>query len=178
MSSTLDLAVLGFLYEQPLHGYELRTRIARLTGHVKAISHGTLYPAIKRMEKGGLLERESQPGTSAAPRHVLSLTGRGCEELFTQLRTPAEPFITDENRWFVLLAFLRHLSDPAAQRAVLERRLAFLTEPVSYFYDGDRPLAAEDLPDPFRQGVLTIARATSKAELVWLRRTIEQLTAA
>ncbi|WP_425443523.1 PadR family transcriptional regulator [Streptomyces monashensis] len=42
------LSILGFLCEVPLHGYELRTRIARPTGHARAVSHGTLYPAIKR----------------------------------------------------------------------------------------------------------------------------------
>ncbi|WP_372409042.1 PadR family transcriptional regulator [Streptomyces luteireticuli] len=175
MSSLLDLAVLGFLHEEPLHGYELRTRIARLTGHVKAISHGTLYPAIKRMEGAGLLVREQQQGTAAAPRHMLSLTDDGRREFLERLCRPAEPFITDENRWFVLLAFLRHLPEGQAQTEVLRRRLAFLSEPSSFFYDGDRPLSADDVDDPFRRGVLTIARATSKAELAWLEETIAEL---
>lgn len=76
-----------------------------------------------------------------------------------------------------MLAFLRHLDDPGAQAAVLRRRLAFLEEPASFFYDGDQPLRAEDLDDPFRRGILTIARATSRAELAWLRATIDSLDA-
>ncbi|MFI9050987.1 PadR family transcriptional regulator [Streptomyces sp. NPDC053427] len=178
MSSTLDLAVLGFLHEEPLHGYELRVRLARLTGHVRAVSQGTLYPAIKRMEKAGLLKRTPEQGSAAAPRQVLTLTDHGEETLRTLLRKPDEPFITDENRWFVLLAFLRHLPDPAAQAEVLQRRLDFLSEPSSYFYDGDRPLSAQEVDDPFRKGVLAIARATSRAELTWLRETLQQLTSA
>ncbi|MFJ9774356.1 hypothetical protein ACIRVF_24475 [Kitasatospora sp. NPDC101157] len=75
-------------------------------------------------------------------------TGAGRDELLRSLPEPAEPFITEENRWFVLLAFLRHLPDPAAQAAVLRRRLAFLDEPSSYFYDGDTPLRAADVDDP------------------------------
>ncbi|MEU5580031.1 MULTISPECIES: PadR family transcriptional regulator [Streptomyces] len=171
----LDLAVLGFLYEEPLHGYELRVRIARLTGHVKTISHGTLYPAIKRMEVAGVLTRESQPGAAAAPRHMLSLTDEGRAAFLDHLRKPAEPFITDENRWFTLLTFLRHLPDPAAQADVLRRRLDFLREPSSFFYEGDRPLSANDVDDPFRRGVLRIARATSQEELAWLEETLGQL---
>ncbi|MFJ4184305.1 helix-turn-helix transcriptional regulator [Kitasatospora sp. NPDC089509] len=178
MSSMLDLAILGFLHEEPMHGYDLRVRIARLSGHVKAVSHGTLYPAIKRLETAALLTREAQPGAAAAPKHVLSLTEAGRAELQRNLREPAEPFITDENRWFVLLAFLRHLPDPEAQAAVLRRRLAFLGEPSSYFYDGDSPLRADDVDDPFRKGVLLIARATSRAELEWLGTTLDELTAA
>ncbi len=67
------------------------------------------------------------------------------------------------------------LADPAAQAAVLRRRLAFLEEPTSFFYDGDRPLSAEELDDPFRRGALGIARAMSRAELSWLRETLASL---
>ncbi|MET9254156.1 PadR family transcriptional regulator [Streptomyces sp. NPDC048182] len=171
----LELAILGFLYDTPLHGYELRKRITALTGHVRPVAEGTLYPAIKRLEKAGLLARTTQPGSAAAPRHVLTLTDEGRQELRRRLAEPARLDITDENRWFTLLAFLRHLEDVGAQRAVLERRLTFLEEPASFFYDGERPLRAEELDDPFRRGVLTIARATSRAELGWLRETIAAL---
>ncbi|GAA2960064.1 MULTISPECIES: PadR family transcriptional regulator [Streptomycetaceae] len=171
----LELSILGFLYDTPLHGYELRKRITALTGHVKPVAESTLYPAIKRLEKAGLLARETQPGSTAAPRHVLTLTGKGRTELRRRLAEPAGGDITDENRWFVVLAFLRHLPDAAAQAEVLLRRLAFLEEPASFFYAGDRPLRAEELDDPFRRGILTIARATSEAELRWLRATLGSL---
>ncbi|MFD5696885.1 PadR family transcriptional regulator [Streptomyces lasiicapitis] len=171
----LELAILGFLYDHSLHGYELRKRITALTGHVRPVAESTLYPAIKRLEKAGLLARETQPGAVAAPRHVLSLTDAGRSELRRRLAEPARADITDENRWFTVLAFLRHLDEAPAQAAVLRRRLDFLQEPASFFYEGDRPLRAEELEDPFRQGILTIARATSRAELAWLRKTLASL---
>jgi DNA-binding PadR family transcriptional regulator len=171
----LELAILGFLYDAPLHGYELRKRITALTGHVRPVAESTLYPAIKRLEKAGLLERTTEPGAGAAPRHVLSLTEAGRDDLRRRLAEPDRLDISDENRWFTVLAFLRHLDDPAAQAAVLQRRLDFLEEPASFFYDGDRPLPAEELDDPFRRGILTIARATSRAELSWLRATLRSL---
>ncbi|MFD7162339.1 PadR family transcriptional regulator [Streptomyces violascens] len=171
----LELAILGFLYEAPLHGYELRKRITALTGHVRPVGESTLYPAIKRLEKAGLLARETQPGAAAAPRHMLTLTEAGRQDLLHRLAEPDRLDVTDENRWFTLLAFLRHLPDPAEQAAVLRRRLAFLEEPASFFYDGERPIAAEELDDPFRRGILTIARATSAAELKWLRTTLRSL---
>ncbi|WP_264933739.1 PadR family transcriptional regulator [Streptomyces sp. A012304] len=171
----LELAILGFLYDTPLHGYELRKRLTALTGHVRPVAESTLYPAIKRLEKAGLLVRATEPGAAAAPRHVLSLTDEGRRELRRRLSEPAQRDITDENRWFTVLAFLRHLEDAGAQAAVLRRRLAFLLEPASFFYDGDRPLSAEEMSDPFRRGVLTIARATTRAEVGWLRETLDSL---
>ncbi|GGR36803.1 PadR family transcriptional regulator [Streptomyces aurantiogriseus] len=171
----LELAILGFLYDAPLHGYELRKRITALTAHVRPVAESTLYPAIKRLEKSGLLVRATEPGAVAAPRHVLSLTDQGRRELRRRLAEPDQRDITDENRWFTVLAFLRHLDDAAAQAVVLRRRLAFLEEPASFFYEGDRPVRAEELDDPFRRGVLTIARATSRAEVGWLRETLDSL---
>ncbi|MGW0081114.1 PadR family transcriptional regulator [Streptomyces sp. NPDC003393] len=174
----LELAILGFLYDAPLHGYELRKRITALTGHVRPVAESTLYPAIKRLERTGLLERATEPGAVAAPRHVLTLTDDGRRELRRRLAEPVQRDITDENRWFTVLAFLRHLDDPGAQAAVLRRRLAFLETPSSFFYDGDRPVRAEELDDPFRRGILTVARATTEAELAWLRTTTDALDAA
>lgn len=55
------------------------------------------------------------------------------------------------------------------------RRPAFPEEPAGYIYDGERPLRAEELDDPFRRGILTVARATSEAELTWLRATVDSL---
>lgn len=171
----LELAILGFLYEQPLHGYELKRRVAHLTGHVRPIADGTLYPAIKRLERAGLLGRRTEPGSRAAPRHTLTLTDEGRDELLRRLREAGDLDISDENRWFTVLAFLRHLADPAEQAAVLRRRLTFLEEPSSFFYEGERPLGAEAFDDPFRRGLLRIARATSGAELGWLTETLAGL---
>ncbi|MGW4795856.1 PadR family transcriptional regulator [Nonomuraea sp. NPDC004297] len=171
----LELAILGFLRDRPLHGYDLRRRVAALMGHVRPVADGTLYPAIKRMAASGWLIRKDEPGAAAAPRRTLYLTPEGRAELERRLREPGELDISDENRWFTLLAFLRHLDAPEQQAAVLRRRLAFLAEPTSFFYDGERPMAAGEFGDPFRQGLLTIAHATSEAELTWLRATINTL---
>ncbi|MFH8386006.1 PadR family transcriptional regulator [Kitasatospora sp. NPDC018058] len=174
----LKLAILGFLYDRPLHGYELRRHLAGLTGHIRPISDGTLYPAIKRLEADGLLVRETEPGSAAAPRHTLHLTEAGRTALLDTLRAPEPLDISDGNRWTTLLSFLRHLDDPAAQAAVLRRRLAFLSEPASFYYDGDRPRSAEEFTDPFRRGLLLTARATTETELSWLRAAVAELEGA
>lgn len=165
----LELAILGFLAEGPLHGYQLRHRIAHLFGHTRPVSDGSLYPATNRLVDAGLLERRAEPGASAARRHTLSLTDAGRCELVRRLRDADGLDISDSTRYFTVLAFLSQVPDIADQHAVLRRRLAFLEQPASFFYDGDRPLGAEDHDDPYRRGMLTIARATSRAERSWLR---------
>lgn len=172
----LELTILGFLHEEPLHGYELKERITGLSGHVRPVSDGALYPAINRLTAAGLLDQHTEPGAGAAPRRVLSLTPAGRARLRDRLRDPKPVEITDSTRFNTFLAFLRHLEDPAAQAAVLQRRLDFLQEPASFFYAEGRPVRAEAAGDIFRQGMLTVARATATAEKSWLTTTIAALT--
>ncbi|WP_420492734.1 hypothetical protein [Kitasatospora camelliae] len=62
--------------------------------------------------------------------------------------------------------------------AVLRRRLAFLEAPSSLFHDPEgRPVTAEQEPDPFRRGMLLVARASGEAERAWLAETIAALDA-
>ncbi|MBL1106031.1 PadR family transcriptional regulator [Streptomyces sp. 5-8] len=171
----LELSILGFLAEEPLHGYELKERIKALSGHVRPVSDGALYPAINRLVAAGLLDQHTEEGASAAPRRVLSLTGKGRAELMARLRAPKQAEITDQVRFNTVLAFLRHLDDPAEQAAVLRRRLDFLLTPASFFYREGAPVRAEGAGDLFREGMLRVARATGEAERTWLREAIDAL---
>ncbi|MCH0566398.1 MULTISPECIES: PadR family transcriptional regulator [unclassified Streptomyces] len=171
----LELSILGFLAEQPLHGYELKERIRALSGHVRPVSDGALYPAIKRLVAAGALDERTEEGASAAPRRVLSLTGAGREDLLRRLRQPKPVEISDQVRFNTVLAFLRHLPEPREQAAVLRRRLEFLQEPTSFFYRNGEPVPAEEAGDLFRQGLLRVARATGEAERAWLTEAIAEL---
>ena len=52
----LELAVLGLLSEQPRHGYELKKRLSETLGPLWGISFGSLYPALRRLERSGAIE--------------------------------------------------------------------------------------------------------------------------
>ncbi|MFF5303349.1 PadR family transcriptional regulator [Streptomyces sp. NPDC013161] len=168
----LELAILGFLAAGPLPGHGLRSRITHLTGYSRPVSDGTLYPAINRLTKAGLIERRPAPEAGGG-RYVLNLTTSGREDMLRRLREPAEHELTDFSRWFTILAFLSLLPDSAEQHAVLRRRLDFLEAPASFFYDGDTPLRAEQVTDPYRRGMLLTARATSRAERAWLHEILD-----
>lgn len=164
----LELAILGFLAESPMRGHELRRRMSQLTGYTRPVSDGSLYPAITRLAKAGLIQRRADPDAGPG-RYELTVTKAGRTELLERLRHPAQHEITDFTRFFVVLTFLSNLPRLADQHDVLRRRLAFLEEPASFFYDGDRPLQAEEVSDPYRRGMLLTARAISSAERAWLR---------
>jgi transcriptional regulator len=54
----LELAILGLLKEQPLHGYELKKRLGETLGSLWGISYGSLYPALRRLEDRGWVTSE------------------------------------------------------------------------------------------------------------------------
>jgi len=168
----LDLAILGFLAERPLPGHELRRRVSELMGYTRPMSDGSLYPAIKRLAAAGLLDRRADPAGGAA-RYILSVTAAGRADLLRRLRAPADHEISDFTRFFTVLAFLSLLPDVDEQHAVLRRRLEFLQAPASFFYEGGRPLRAQDMADPYRRGMLLTARAISSAERAWLHQVLD-----
>jgi DNA-binding PadR family transcriptional regulator len=70
----LELAILGLLKEQELHGYELKKRLVEQLGFASGVSFGSLYPALSRLESAGAVKAvESRPGP-AVP-HTGSLGG-------------------------------------------------------------------------------------------------------
>ncbi|UTT71241.1 PadR family transcriptional regulator [Arthrobacter sp. DNA4] len=167
----LELMILGFLAEGPLHGYQLRRKMNELYGFAKEISDGSLYPAIQRLIKAGAIVQRIENGR-AAQRHTLELTPKGREDLEQRLRSASGGDVSDLGRFMVILAFLSRLPDVEDQHEVLERRLKFLEAPASFFYENGRPLRSADIQDIYRQGMLTIGKAASRAEIAWLRHTL------
>ena len=60
----LELAVLGLLHDEDLHGYEMKKRLAELG---VSASFGSLYPALNRLAKDHCVEALDQPAVAAPP---------------------------------------------------------------------------------------------------------------
>ncbi|HZU73426.1 MAG TPA: PadR family transcriptional regulator [Acidimicrobiales bacterium] len=78
----LELAILGLLKEQELHGYELKKRLADTFG-LSRVSFGSLYPALRRLEKTGAVEAADagDEGDRPAPSAPIPTTGSLAGEL-------------------------------------------------------------------------------------------------
>lgn len=66
----LELAVLGLLKEQPLHGYELKKRLGETLGFLWGVSYGSLYPALRRLERDGAIEIVEPVAPAATPTPI------------------------------------------------------------------------------------------------------------
>ena len=170
----LELAILGFLKEGPLHGYELKQHLTMLTGYYQPVSDGALYPAIARLVKGGLISRQREQGKAGVPRQMLSLTPAGEQELLERLRQPDELTVSNRSRFFTLLAFIRYL-EPGEQLELLTRRMEFLRRGKSFFLKDGKPLAEAEATDYYRISMLQMAKGVSRIEREWLTEAIARL---
>ncbi|GAA3956418.1 PadR family transcriptional regulator [Amorphoplanes auranticolor] len=124
----MELAILGLLQESPMHGYELRKELATKLGTIRAaISYGTLYPTLKRLQTAGWIgEAEAAdteiipPLTSKRGRVVYKITAEG-KERFAELLAQAGPETYDDAGFGVHFAFFSR-TDRATRLRILEGR--------------------------------------------------------
>jgi PadR family transcriptional regulator, regulatory protein PadR len=76
----LDLLVLAALATEPLHGYAIVRRLRGTSGGAFDLSEGTLYPALYRLERGGLMASE-WAAVNGRRRRVYRLTAEGVDAL-------------------------------------------------------------------------------------------------
>jgi DNA-binding PadR family transcriptional regulator len=126
----LELAILGLLQESPMHGYELRKELATKLGAIRAaISYGTLYPTLRRLQSVGWIteageseptDEEVPPLTSRRGRVVYKITAEG-KERFAELLAQAGPETYDDPGFGVHFAFFSR-TDRATRLRILEGR--------------------------------------------------------
>jgi DNA-binding PadR family transcriptional regulator len=191
----LDLAILGLLFEQEMHGYEIRRRLRDELGLFANISFGSLYPALSRLERAGAVT-VTESGGAATPipatgslggeraglrarrsgaalgtkrsRKVYRITEAG-RVRFEQLLEGEEAAGADDARSFGLrLAFARHLA-PSARLALLERRRAQLSRRLAT----DLVRASGERLDVYTRSLVEHSTEATEHDIAWLDRLIE-----
>ena len=165
---TLELAVLGLLHENPLHGYELRKQLNLVLGWGRVLSYGSLYPALKKLSKAGLIVEDvatpAETGTvSRRQRITYRLTTAG-DERFARLMSDAGPSTWEDDNFDVRFAFFGR-TDRDIRLRILEGRRSRLEERLSQVRaDLDRSQGRDTYARELkRHGVESVER-----ELVWL----------
>jgi DNA-binding PadR family transcriptional regulator len=126
---TIELAVLGLLHEGPMHGYELRKRLNLMLGWGRVLSYGSLYPALKKMLRGALIEEVAASTTTPVtrrPRIVYQLTDHGRAE-FRRLMSEVGPTAWEDDNFDIRFAFFGQ-TDMEIRLRVLEGRRTRLQE--------------------------------------------------
>jgi PadR family transcriptional regulator, regulatory protein PadR len=86
LQGTLDLLVLQTLVFGPQHGHGIATSIQRTSDEELLIDHGSLYPALQRLERAGLIASEWGTSDNNRRARYYKLTAAGRRRLVTETR--------------------------------------------------------------------------------------------
>ena len=84
----LEQALLGFLMQEPMHGYDLHRQIETELGQVWYVGISNVYGALKRLEQSGLVESALALQESHPPRKIYQATLAGEQSFLDWLRRP------------------------------------------------------------------------------------------
>jgi len=81
----LEMMVLRLLKQQPMHGYALVQRIQQLSNDLLQVEEGSLYPALQRLLRDGLVEAKWGVSSTNRRVRVYRLTPAGVKHLSHQM---------------------------------------------------------------------------------------------
>ena len=90
---TLDLLILKAVSLQPLHGWAISERLRQVSGTTLNVPQGSLYPALHRLERRGLIK--ARWGTSGNNRRA---------KFYSLTRAGEKRLLDDEAAWEQLTA--------------------------------------------------------------------------
>ena len=186
MKHMLDIAILGLLMDRDHHGYEIRTQVRDRLGVSANISFGSIYPALNRLERQGLVEAvtaierastlstgslsgeraslralRSSQGLGRRSRKVYRITPQGREAFVALL---ADPATLDDSRSFSLRVALAKYLTPSLRVVLLERRRTDLVERLAEMQAGAR----NEQLDTYARSVMAHAVKGVELDLEWI----------
>jgi DNA-binding PadR family transcriptional regulator len=185
----LELAILGLLKEQELHGYELKKRLGEALGPLSSVSFGSLYPALNRLEAAGAVKAvEANEAGAPIPmtgsiggelaafrarraatrgsrgKKVYGITERG-QALFEELLAAEATSAEDDRAFNLKLAFARYLPVDA-RIGLLERRRALLVERLARLRSAVR--AGRERLDDYSRSLMEHSTEATERDISWL----------
>jgi transcriptional regulator len=104
LQGTLDLLILRILIFGRQHGQGIARQIQQQSDEVLIVDHGSLYPALQRLEERGLIEAEWGTSTNNRKARFYTLTRKGRLEL-----------TREEGEWRRIAAAIMRILGPASR---------------------------------------------------------------
>lgn len=167
----IEILILANLRRGPQHGYELKKAIESITADLFPLSNSLLYPALRRFEEMGAVQREVVPQEGKPDRHLYRLTDRGVEVMLSLLRDfPPEVARRDSEFW-VRASFFGML-EPAERLEILRARQRVLVHRLTNFAN----LRVMQVDAPTRESLLAVLAFREQRfqqELAWVEEGIQ-----
>jgi PadR family transcriptional regulator, regulatory protein PadR len=101
LQGTLDMMVLRTLSGGPANGYEIAKAIERLSDDVLDVDHGSLYPALHRLEKSGWISGQWETSPTKRRARYYRLTTAGRKQL-----------VVERSKWDQMAAAITRVMQP------------------------------------------------------------------
>lgn len=125
-SLSIELALLGFLRQGPLHGYQIHQQLSGPSGlsQVWRLKQSQLYALLARLDEAGYISGTLQAQESRPARRVYSLTPLGEAVYLEWVRSPVSVPRQIRQEFLTKLYFARRESTQAYAELVIAQRAA------------------------------------------------------
>jgi PadR family transcriptional regulator AphA len=168
----LEQALLGFLSQGPMHGYDLHRHAQDELGRTWHMGISNIYGALKKLEEADYVEYTLTPQDGRPPRKVYRITSSGRKSFRDWVKRPVPNIRRLRVEFLAKLYFLHKLGLKgtekliAAQEAICRKRVARLEQEV-----------ARCEPQNFDRLVFDFRLRQVKAILGWLQACREEIVA-
>ena len=87
LRGSLDLLILKTLSLAPMHGWGISQRVQQMSNGVLEVNQGSLYPALQRLEKNGLVTSDWDTTDNNRQARYYRLTASGRRALGVELES-------------------------------------------------------------------------------------------
>lgn len=102
LQGTLSMMILRVLSQGPANGYEIARSIERRSDDLLQVEHGSLYPALRRLEARGFIEAEWRVSQTNRQARYYVLTEAGKKQA-----------LVEHTRWRTLADAITRVMNPA-----------------------------------------------------------------
>ena len=163
--------ILGLLIQRPMSGYDIKHMLKSLSWLIGEPSFGSLYPALKALERDGFVTMELERRTNKLSRKLYNITEAGIQTLEEWISQPAGP--NAPLKAFVMRLILAENLSPSALITQLYQRRAQIAV---------HRTALEETTGQTDNGAGSIQRlaleyglALANAELAWLDGALDRM---
>lgn len=169
----LGVSVLALLFERPMHPYEMcQLLITRRKDRVVKVRPGSLYHAVERLDRDGLLVASGTDRQGNRPeRTTYEITPEGRAAVRQWVSDTVSAPTPEYPRFTLGLAELHNLASADAL-ALLDRRIETLVAELAAL--DDLAEFAREVPELFTIP-FSYTRAMTQAELDWLRTFVDRV---
>jgi DNA-binding PadR family transcriptional regulator len=159
----LEQALLGFLMQEPAHGYALHQRAEVELGRIWYMGISNVYGTLKDLEQRGEVA-SSRDEASYPPRKVYSITEAGCQRFLTWVREPV-PAVRDQRVELLAKIYFFYTLNLEGLEALLVAQETLCRERLHQV----EHRAAQEPQDAFGRAVSDFRRLRIQATIDWLR---------